>query len=143
MTAVRMTAVRKLVAVLAVTALACSGSSSSTTTSAGRATDAPSTGPTADSGSALVQLKGDPLSTAPATKPPKGKKIDFSSSSVKARRALLSALRNDFKQWLRANAPNAKVTGEFDVSLNAVAVRLNGEALATIASAPQVQRAEL
>jgi minor extracellular serine protease Vpr len=129
------------IAILAAAALACSGSSSGKT-SAGLATDAPSTGATVDAGSALVQLNGDPLATYSATKPPKGKKIDFTSSTVKARRAQLSALRNDFKQWLRANAPAAKVTGEFDLSLNAVAVRLNGVPLSTLAAAPQVVRAE-
>ena len=80
-----------------------------------------------DTGSALVQLAGEPLATDTRTKPPHGKKIDFDSSTVKSARAQLSALRNDFKAWLRANAPRAQVTGEFDLALNAVAVRLNGE----------------
>ena len=95
-----------------------------------------------DTSSAIVELKGDPLSTYAKTKPAPGKKIDFSSNAVKSYRAQLAALRNDFKQWLKANAPAAKVTGEFDVSLNAVAVQLNGTPLSTIASAPLVQRAE-
>ena len=94
--------------------------------------------PTQDQGYALVQLNGDPLSTYVNTKPAQGKKIDFNSNTVKSYRAQLSALRHDFEQWLRANAPMAKVTGEFDISLNAVAVELNGESLATIAAAPQV-----
>jgi hypothetical protein len=34
------------------------------------------------------------------------------------------------------------VTSEYDISLNAVAVQLNGTALATIAAAPMVQSAE-
>jgi minor extracellular serine protease Vpr len=106
------------------------------------ATDGPSVGMTVDYGYALVQLQLDPLSTSAKTKPPKGKKIDFSSATVKSYRALLSAQRNDYKQWLRANAPNAKVTGEFDISLNAVAVKLNGETLAKVASAPQVRTAQ-
>ena len=58
-----------------------------------------------DQGYALVQLNGDPLSTYVKTKPPQGKKIDFDSNTVKSYRAQLSALRNDFKQWLKANAP--------------------------------------
>ncbi len=95
-----------------------------------------------DSGSALVQLDGEPLATDIKTKPPQGKKIDFDSSSVKSYRAQLSALRNSFKAWLRANAPRAQVTGEFDLALNAVAVRLNGEALTTLAAAPMVRRVE-
>lgn len=105
-------------------------------------TDGTTTGPKVDSEYALVQLKGEPLATYTKTKPPQGKKIDFSSTTVKSYRALLSAQRNDFKAWLRQNAPKAKVTGEYDLSLNAVAIKLNGEKLATVAGAPMVQRAE-
>jgi minor extracellular serine protease Vpr len=99
----------------------------------------PATG--VDTGSALVRLIGDPLSTSTRTRPAQGKKIDFNSTAVRSERARLSALRNDFKSWLRANAPNAKVTSEYDISLNAVAVKLNGESLSTVASAPQVVQA--
>jgi subtilisin family serine protease len=99
--------------------------------------------PRTDSSSALVQLSGDPLALSTRTKPPKGNKIDFNSSAVKSERARLSALRNDFKAWLRANAPKAKVTGEYDISLNAVAVQLNGTALATLRRAPMATRVEL
>jgi minor extracellular serine protease Vpr len=95
-----------------------------------------------DTSSALVELKGAPLATYEKTRPAKGRKIDFSSNSVKSHRAQLAALRNDFKQWLRQNAPQARVTSEFDVALNAVAVQLNGTSLATIRSAPQVLYAE-
>jgi subtilisin family serine protease len=91
---------------------------------------------------ALVQLNGEPLASYSKTKPTHGKKIDFDNSNVKSYRAQLSALRNDFKRWLRANASKARVTAEFDIALNAVAVKLNGEALATLAAAPQVLRAE-
>jgi len=91
-----------------------------------------------DRSSALVQLAGDPLSTSPRTKPAAGKKIDFSSSAVKSERARLSAVRADFKQWLRANAPKTQVVREYDIALNAVAVRLGGTPLATIQSALQV-----
>lgn len=100
------------------------------------------TGPGVDQSYAVVQLKGDPLATDTRTKPAQGKKIDFNSATVKSRRAQLSALRNDFKAWLRVNAPSAQVTGEFDTALNAVSVKLNGEALTTVARAPQAQRAE-
>jgi subtilisin family serine protease len=95
-----------------------------------------------DNSSAIVQLKGDPISTNPGTKPTHGRKIDFKSQPVKSYRAQLNQKRNEFKQWLRANAPRAKVTGEYDVALNAVAVQLNGTPLATITAAPMVQSAE-
>ncbi|MBA3382253.1 MAG: S8 family serine peptidase [Actinobacteria bacterium] len=108
----------------------------------GQPTDGASGTTTTDTASALVQLKGAPLATDEKTRPAKGKKIDFSSNTVKSYRAQLSALRNDFKQWLRQNAPNAKVTSEFDVALNAVAVELNGTSLDTIRSAPQVESVE-
>ena len=95
-----------------------------------------------DNSSAIVQLKGAPISTNPSTKPPHGKKIDFNSNVVRSYRAQLNNMRNDFKQWLRANAPRAKVTSEYDISLNAVAVQLNGTPLATITAAPMVQSAD-
>jgi subtilisin family serine protease len=98
--------------------------------------------PSEDRDYALVQLNGDPLATYVKTKPGPGKKIDFDNATTKSYRAQLAAFRNDFKQWLRANAPKAKVTGEFDISLNAVAIKLNGESLANIAAAPQVVRAQ-
>jgi len=111
-------------------------------TAIGAPSDGPSSRPGQDKATAIVQLKGDPLATSDKTKPPQGKKIDFDSATVKSYRANLSALRNDFKAWLRANAPGAKVTGEFDISLNAVSLNLGGERLETIAAAPMVQRAE-
>ena len=104
--------------------------------------DAFNRGPDVDKASAIVQLKGDPLSINSATKPAHGKKIDFNSNNVRSYRAQLNAGRNEFKRWLRANAPRAKVTSEYDISLNAVAVQLNGTPLATIAAAPMVQSAE-
>jgi minor extracellular serine protease Vpr len=107
----------------------------------GRATDGARATSGVDTGSAIVLLNGEPLATYVKTKPPQGKKIDFSSATVKSYRAQLSALRNDFKQWLQANAPKAQITGSYDVALNAVAVRLNGTALATLLTAPQVRTA--
>ena len=99
-------------------------------------------GPTEDTSSVVVQLKGDPLSTYSATKPAPGKKIDFNSNTVKSYRAQLAAGRNDFRNWLRANAPQAKISSQYDISLNAVAVQLNGTSLETIAGAPMVQQVQ-
>src|SRR6266705_5126669 len=104
--------------------------------------DAHARGPDVDNTSAIVQLKGDPISTNPSTKPPHGRKIDFNSQAVRSYRAQLNQKRNEFKRWLRTNAPSARVTGEYDVALNAVAVQLNGTPLARIAAAPMVQSAE-
>jgi minor extracellular serine protease Vpr len=98
--------------------------------------------PTVDSSSVIVQLRGDPLSTYRATKPAPGRKIDFNSNTVRSYRAQLSRLRNDFKRWLQANAPRAKITSQYDISLNGVAVQLNGESLEAIAGAPMVQQVQ-
>lgn len=106
------------------------------------ASDSTKTRQTIDNSSVIVQLKGDPLSTYVKTKPGPGKKIDFNSSTTKSYRAQLSALRNDLKQWLQTNAPKAQITGQFDISLNAVSVQLNGEAKSTIEKAPQAARVD-
>ena len=130
---------RSVAAISSIAAMLVLGVSASS--AGGPATDG-AAAPTVDTGSAIVQLKGDPLSTYTKTKPPKGKKIDFSSATVKAHRAQLNQLRNSFKQWLQQNAPGAKVTGEFDIALNAVSVALNGNTLAKIATAPMAARVE-
>src|SRR5438132_1464763 len=104
--------------------------------------DAFNRGQDVDNSSAIVQLKGDPLIIHSVTKPAHGKKIDFNSYTVRSYRAQLSAGRNDFRRWLRANASRAKITSEYDVSLNAVAVQLNGTPLETIAAAPMVERVQ-
>jgi subtilisin family serine protease len=98
--------------------------------------------PRQDTSSALVQLQADPLATSSRTRPAQGRKIDFNSNTVKSYRAQLSAARNDYKAWLRANVPQARVVGEFDLSLNAVAVELNGATLAQVSATPLVKTAQ-
>jgi minor extracellular serine protease Vpr len=133
-------AASRLLAVL----LAAAGATASSVTPSWAAGQSDSTAqrPTQDQGSALVILNGDPLATYVKTKPAKGKKIDFNGTAVKSYRAQLSALRNDYKQWLQANYPQVKITGNFDVSLNAVAVQLNGAPLSGITSTPLVKTAQ-
>jgi subtilisin family serine protease len=114
----------------------------STTVRPNASADAFNQAPDVDRSSAIVQLKGDPLTTHSATKPAAGKKIDFNSYAVRSYRAQLVAGRNEFKRWLRTNAPSARITSEYDISLNAVAVELNGTPLATIAAAPMVERVQ-
>ena len=97
---------------------------------------------TVDQAYALVELKGAPLATYVKTQPAPGKKIDFNSATVKSYKATLAALRNDFKAWLQKTASRAQVVQGYDLSLNAVAVKLNGTSLATIRTSPLVVRAE-
>ena len=100
--------------------------------------DSTSTRVTQDRDYAIVQLNGEPLATYVKTKPPAGKKIDFNQSTVKSYRAQLSALRNDYKAWLRANVPQASVSGEFDVSVTAVSVKRGGASRGQVAASPMV-----
>src|SRR6267378_6711131 len=104
--------------------------------------DAFNVGQDVDNSSAIVQLKGNPITTHSATKPAAGRKIDFRGLAVRSYRAQLAAGRDEFRRWLRSNAPRARITSEYDISLNAVAMQLNGTPLATIAAAPMVQQAQ-
>ena len=98
--------------------------------------EAASTRQKEDRAYALVQLVGEPLASSAKTQPARGKKIDFNSNSVKSYRAQLAKLRNDYRAWLKANVPQASVTGQFDIALNAVAVKLNGASLAQVSATP-------
>jgi minor extracellular serine protease Vpr len=86
-----------------------------------------------DTTSAIVQLSQPSLAETA-----NGKKIGWSSTKTKNQRASLSAQRNAFRDWLRTNAPAAQVVGQYDVALNAVAVRLGGTSLSTLQGGPGV-----
>jgi minor extracellular serine protease Vpr len=100
------------------------------------------TKPALDTTSVVVQLAGDPLTVNAKTRPAGSRKVDFNSTAFRSERANLSAVRNDFRAWLRANAAGARVTSETDISLHSVSVTLNGTSLATLRSAPNVLRVE-
>src|SRR5438445_13145197 len=118
---------RQMLNSLVVTAVAAFGLVTAGTLSATPNDDASTPQASQDTSSALVQLNGDPLSTYIRTKPPQGKKIDFYSNTTKSYRAQRSALRNDYKQWLKTNVPQATVTSEFDVSPNQAAAKRDGD----------------
>src|SRR5437868_5761555 len=121
--------------------IAASGGDGSASSKPSASTDNYQKGPAVDKSSVIVVLKGDPVSKFSSKSAP-GKKIDFNNNNVKSYRAQLTAQRNDFKQWLQAYAPKAKITSQYDISLNAVAVQLNGTSRDTIAGAPMVQQVE-
>lgn len=110
--------------------------------SGGANADSNTLGPRVDRAYALVQLRGEPLSTYVKTKPPQGKKVDFNSSTVKSYKAHLASERNAFKSWMHNNGLAARVTGQYDLALNAVAVKLNGTTLAQLRAGPMVLHVE-
>jgi minor extracellular serine protease Vpr len=118
------------------------GGTSGSSTSPNASADNFNTGATVDTTSAIVQLKGAPVSTYTGTKPSPGRKINFNSTAVRSYRAQLAAERNTFRNWLQVNAPKVVITSQYDISLNAVAVQLNGTSLAMIAAAPMVQQVQ-
>ncbi len=99
--------------------------------------------PAADTGYALVQLSKVPLAANSKTRPAAGRKINFRSAAVRSQRAALAEQRNEFKSWLRVHAPDARVTSEFDIALNAVGVRLNGTSLSALRAGPGVRLVEV
>jgi minor extracellular serine protease Vpr len=121
--------------------IAASGGAGSASSKPSASTDNYQKGPAVDKSSVIVVLKGDPVSKFSSKSAP-GKKIDFNNNNVKSYRAQLTAQRNDFKQWLQTYAPKAKITSQYDISLNAVAVQLSGTSRDTIAGAPMVQQVE-
>ena len=131
---------RSVLAVLSVVCVCAALLSSSLPGEAAPSAPAPADG--IDASSAIVELVGDPLTTAAKTHPVHGKKLDFSNATVRSERARLTAQHNDFKQWLQKNAPKAVVTNDFDVALNALSVSLNGASLDLLRSAPMVKNAE-
>jgi len=78
-----------------------------------------------------------------ATKPGQAKKLDLASTPVKNYRAFLAARRNDFKQWLQQNGYKGAVVHDYDLVLNAVAVRLDGRPVDALLTAPGVASVEL
>ncbi len=103
--------------------------------STGKSDAAPRSG--VDSSSAILRLAGEPLATSASADRARGK-VDLNGSRTRSARAELAQQRKALKTWLRANAPAVKVTGEYDIALNAVAVRLNGTPLETLQAAPGV-----
>lgn len=93
-----------------------------------------------DTTSALVELRGAPLTTAAATRTSSGK-LDFQSRTVRAHRAYLREVRAGYERWLGTHAPDARVTSVYDTAIHGVAVDLNGESLDVVRSAPHVLRA--
>ncbi|MDX5400224.1 MAG: S8 family serine peptidase, partial [Actinomycetes bacterium] len=86
----------------------------------------------------IVQLSGEPLATSTAVERSGNDKVLFNAAETRNVRADLVRERNAFRQWLQRNAPEARITGQFDIALNGVAVELNGTPISVIRRAPGV-----
>jgi subtilisin family serine protease len=101
-----------------------------------------------DKGSAIVVLKNQPLSTYDGhvtgymkTSPSNGK-LNPNSAAYKKYLGYIKLQHDAFQKWLQRNVPSAKVTSQYYVVLNAVAVKLNGAAIGKIANSTDVASIE-
>ncbi|MFZ1410003.1 MAG: S8 family serine peptidase [Micropruina sp.] len=134
---------RRLSGITAASALALALAGGSVVTAAAApGLDPNSDGPRAaagiDKASAMVKLSGAPLATSTKVDRSATKAVKLTGTNTKNYRATLAKQRSTLRAWLKSNAPKAKITGEYDFALNAVAVRLNGTSLATLRNAPGV-----
>lgn len=73
-----------------------------------------------------------------ATEPTRGHKLDLSSPAVASYRGLLGAEHANFKAWLRSNMPAMQVVADYDLTINGIAVQLNGRSWNSLAKGPDV-----
>ncbi len=83
--------------------------------------------------SAIISLKDQPLSSYDGhipgyarTMPQPGQKLDLNSPAAQAYSTYLNNQHGLAKGWVQSNAPKVQVVDEYTVTLNAIAVKLNG-----------------
>jgi hypothetical protein len=101
-----------------------------------------------DRRSAIVVLKAMPLSTYDGrlrgyerTSPRKGQ-LNPNSAASKKYLGYLKTQHSAFQKWLQREVPSAKITSEYFVTLNGVAVKLNGAAIGKLARSQYVKSVE-
>ena len=111
-------------------------------------TDAKITSKVFDKTTAIVTFKALPLSTYDGrikgydkTRPSKGK-LNPNSAAAKKYLGYLKQQHSDFQKWLQRNVPSAKITSQYFVTLNGVAVKLNGVAKGKLANSDLVKKVE-
>ncbi len=101
---------------------------------------------TASEDYAVVQLVDSPVADYAGgipgyggTKPLNGHKLDLAAANVVLYEAYLSTKHASFQAWMKSNAPWAQVVREYSLTLNGLAVLLNGNSLNSLANAPGVK----
>jgi minor extracellular serine protease Vpr len=88
----------------------------------------------------FVTLASLPAAAAPGLSRTRGNKLNLQAADVRNYRADLAQERRALRDWARSNAPRAAIVHEYDIVLNAVAVKLNGTRRDTLAAGPLVTR---
>lgn len=91
-----------------------------------------------DTSRAIVQLAGEPLVTAPGVGRTAGGELDHAAVATRHVREQLAEQREEFRTWLARNAPEARVTGEFEVAFHGLSLDLGGTPIAALRSSPDV-----
>jgi subtilisin family serine protease len=101
-----------------------------------------------DKTSAIVVLKQQPVATYDGhvagyakTKVSNGK-LNPNSAAAKKYVGYLKTEHSAFQKWLQTNVPSAKITSQYFVTLNAVAVKLNGAAIGKLTNSADVLTVE-
>jgi minor extracellular serine protease Vpr len=103
----------------------------------------PNTDATSQTGTSdyvFVELSSVATGKAPGLSRDRRGKLNLQATDVRNYRANLAQERKALKDWARTNAPRAAVAREYDLVLNAVAVKLNGTRRDTFATGPGVTR---
>jgi subtilisin family serine protease len=110
--------------------------------------DASSSSAVLDKTSAIVVLKQQPVATYDGhvagylkTKVSSGK-LNPNSAAAKKYVGYLKTEHSAFAKWLQTNVPSAKITSQWFVTLNAVAVKLNGAAIGKLSKNADVVAVE-
>jgi minor extracellular serine protease Vpr len=85
-----------------------------------------------------VTLATAATATAPGLTRTRSGKLDLGAPDVRDHRSKLANERQQLTDWLRRNARKAEVLREYDIVLNAVALKLNGTSRSTVAGGPNV-----
>ena len=124
---------RRFAALAATLVLALSATGASAAPPASR--DATASPAVLDKSSAIVVLKQQPVANYDGhiagyakTKVSNGK-LNPNSAAAKKYVGYLKTEHSAFAKWLQTNVPSAKITSQYFVTLNAVAVKLNGAAI--------------
>jgi subtilisin family serine protease len=92
---------------------------------------------------AIITMKEQPLASYDGhlpgyarTMPLPGQKLDLNSQAAQAYSSYLTNGRESAKGWLKNNMPTVEVVDEYSTVLNAIAVKLNGNAMNGLLYAP-------
>jgi minor extracellular serine protease Vpr len=137
---------RRLAALAATLVLALSATGAAAAPPASR--DAKGSTAVLDRSSAIVVLKQQPVATYDGhvpgyarTKVSNGK-LNPNSAASKKYVGYLKAEHSAFQKWLQTNVPSAKITSHFYTTLNAIAVKLNGNAIGKLSANSDVVAVE-